>query len=588
MTSSRARVFDGLLNERQRYLPILAVNQTVTAEVMKGVGAGWPEGHMDSDKMASLAIAGHLVLGFDNVRIPFDQTVEAEALGGRVAYGGELDFPEVHVPIEGSPADLKVAEDVLSKGRIPVVLDAIAKARNGLPCNAPIVGGIVGPFSVGAQAFGLETYLKLTIRNPEGVSHSMEVITPFLVSYAKEMVKRGADIIAIEDMASSPDMLNPKFFRQRVAPHLKKLISSIEAPVILHVCGNATAIVADLVDLGAAAISLDAKTDLRKASKAARGKVKLAGNLSPVDTLLRGTPEDIKLAVNAAVEAGIDIVSPGCSLSPLTSTENVKALVQATREIEGKRASTPAYAHLENVYVNYAVREMPKSGESPVTAAEDPLAEVAAAVVRGDVAATSQLTKEALSKYDPSRIIKEALTAGIDTVGILWDRGEFFLPEVILASDAMQAGVKICEDAMGRPMERKGRILTFVAEGDIHDIGKNIVVSFLKAGGYEVVDLGKDVPSQKVVDEIVEKKPILVCGTALMTTTMSAFPRIARALQEKGIEVPLAIGGGAVTKEFAESFPMGVYGERADEATKIADLARQGKKWGEIRAALTE
>ena len=334
------RVLDGLLNQRQRYVPVLAVNETVTSDVMKTVGVTWPAGHMESEKMASLAIAAHLNLGFDNVRIPFDQTVEAEALGGKVTYGGELAFPEVHVPLAGPPGNLKADENALERGRIPIVLDAIAKARQHVPCNAPIVAGIVGPLSVGAQAFGLEAYLKWTLRDPEGVKHSLETITPFLASYAKEQIRSGADIVSIEDMVSSPDILDPRFFREKVSPYLKKLIDSIEAPVVLHICGNSTSIVADMVELGPAAISLDAKTDLVKASGAAKGKVKLAGNLSPVHTLLGGTPQDVTRAVNEAVKLGIDIVSPGCSLSPLTSTDNVRAMVQTAREIErGKTAS---------------------------------------------------------------------------------------------------------------------------------------------------------------------------------------------------------------------------------------------------------
>jgi methanol corrinoid protein len=79
---------------------------------------------------------------------------------------------------------------------------------------------------------------------------------------------------------------------------------------------------------------------------------------------------------------------------------------------------------------------------------------------------------------------------------------------------------------------------------------------------------------------------MLVCGTALMTTTMSAFPRIADALLNKGVDVPLAVGGGAVTLEFAESFSMGVYGERADKAIMIADLVREGKNWQQLRNEL--
>jgi MtaA/CmuA family methyltransferase len=591
MVSSRFRVLSALYDSDSRALPVVAVNQSATSETMKHVGTAWPMAHMKSDKMAALAVAGHLYLGFDNVRLPFDQTVEAEALGGKVAHGGELEFPEVVSSPFAEANELKVGPDVLSHGRIPVVLDAIAEVRRTLPCNAPIVAGIVGPFSVAAQTFGLERYLKWTIKDPDGIDRTLEAINPFLMQYAKEEVKRGADVISIEEMAASPDMLNPKFFRERVAKYLGQLISAIEAPVILHICGNATAILDTMVELKPAALSLDAKTDLAKAYRLAHGKVKLAGNLSPITTLLRGSPEDVKTAVERAVQAGVDMVAPGCSLSPLTPTANVKAMVDATRALESSRGSLAlSVGPVEDIFVNYSVAKQALGAPSPAPPTkldtESILGQIATAVVRGDVDAVKSLTRTALATVPPTKVIQEGLTAGIAAVGRLWDQGEYFLPEVITASDAMQEGIKLCESALGRSVEKKGKVIAFVAEGDIHDIGKNIVVSFLKAGGYDVVDLGKDVPDAKVIEAVLEHKPMLVCGTALMTTTMSAFPRIADALLNKGVDVPLAVGGGAVTLEFAESFSMGVYGERADKAIMIADLVREGKNWQQLRNEL--
>lgn len=585
--SSRYRVLTALYDHDPRTLPIMAVNQSVTAEAMKHAGVAWPSAHMESDKMSALAIEGQLYLGFDNVRLPFDQTVEAEALGSKVSYGGELEFPEVVKPPCAEARELKAGPDVMSQGRIPVILDAISMVRRTLLDGAPIVAGIVGPFSVGAQTFGIEKYLRWTIKDPAGVAYALETITPFLIQYANEQVRNGADAISIEEMAASPDILNPKFFREQVAGYLKQLISAINVPVILHICGNATAIIDAMVDLNPAALSIDAKTDMARAYEVAHGRVRLAGNISPVGELLLGGPEEVKKAVERAVRAGMDIVAPGCSLSPLTTTANIKAMVEAVRALESSRGARATLAGSSgDIFVNYSLKLAAGTMDTtapPAQPMENILDQIADCVVRGDSDTVRSLTQTALATIPPSRIIQEGLTAGITTVGRLWDEGKYFLPEVITASDAMQEGVRLCESTMGKSVEKKGKVIAFVAEGDIHDIGKNIVVSFLKAGGYEVVDLGKDVPDSKVIEAVLEHKPMLVCGTALMTTTMSAFPRIAGALFNAGVQVPLAVGGGAVTQEFAESFPMGVYGERADQAIAIASLAKEGKSWQELR-----
>ncbi|MDH7556811.1 MAG: cobalamin-dependent protein, partial [Candidatus Methanosuratincola sp.] len=127
-------------------------------------------------------------------------------------------------------------------------------------------------------------------------------------------------------------------------------------------------------------------------------------------------------------------------------------------------------------------------------------------------------------------------------------------------------------------------VVSFVAEGDPHDIGKNLVVMFLKANGFEAVDLGRDVPDKEVIEAVKKHKPVMLTGTALMTTTMTAFPRVAKALQEQGLTVPVfGCGGGAVKRDFVESYDMGVYGVKAFHAPKLAEAALAGKSWKELR-----
>jgi methanol corrinoid protein len=121
------------------------------------------------------------------------------------------------------------------------------------------------------------------------------------------------------------------------------------------------------------------------------------------------------------------------------------------------------------------------------------------------------------------------------------------------------------------------------AEGDPHDIGKNIAAVLLKSNGYNIIDMGKDVAVDDVVKTVVDVKPLAVTGTALMTTTMSAFPRVAEKLKENGMDLPFICAGGAVNREYVESFPMGIYAQKAANGPGLVGKALDGWDWKKIR-----
>jgi len=126
------------------------------------------------------------------------------------------------------------------------------------------------------------------------------------------------------------------------------------------------------------------------------------------------------------------------------------------------------------------------------------------------------------------------------------------------------------------------------AEGDPHDIGKNIAAVLFKSNGYNVVDLGRDVPTDDVVKAVFANKPELVTGTALMTTTMSAFPKIAERLSEKDIDIPFICAGGAVNRAYVESFDMGVYAVKASQGPVLAAKIIDGWDWKKLRSKWDE
>jgi methanol corrinoid protein len=148
----------------------------------------------------------------------------------------------------------------------------------------------------------------------------------------------------------------------------------------------------------------------------------------------------------------------------------------------------------------------------------------------------------------------------------------------------MNKGISLCEGKMGKSMTKKGKVVTHTAEGDIHDIGQVIVNALLNANGFEVINLGADVPVDKVVEAVKIHRPLMVTGTALMTTTMTAFPKIAHQLKISGAETPFICGGGAVSEEYVTSFDLGIWGKEASQAPGMAEDALGGENWQSMRS----
>lgn len=178
----------------------------------------------------------------------------------------------------------------------------------------------------------------------------------------------------------------------------------------------------------------------------------------------------------------------------------------------------------------------------------------------------------------PIDLINNALIKGMSIVSKLYDDGDLYLPDVIISAQAMVVGVNYCKSISTEEINSKGKIVCFVAEGDIHDIGKNIVSVLLKAKGFDVVDLGRDVPVEEVVESVLDEKPIMVSGTALMTTTMYSFKKIKEELTRFDMDIPLVCGGGAVTQDFVTKYKLGIYGEEAADVPKIAESILKGEQ----------
>ena len=191
--------------------------------------------------------------------------------------------------------------------------------------------------------------------------------------------------------------------------------------------------------------------------------------------------------------------------------------------------------------------------------------------------------QKALASKDPLDVINEGLVAGMEIVAKLYAEHVYYLPEIMMAAKTMEIGIAIAEKQVPGGRSTKGTVIMHAAEGDPHDIGKNIAAVMMRSSGYTIIDMGKDVAVVDVVAKVEEVKPLMVTGTALMTTTMTAFPRAAEILVKDGVNIPFMAAGGAVNRDFAESFDLGIYSEKAPMTPPIADKILEGYDWKRIR-----
>jgi len=190
-----------------------------------------------------------------------------------------------------------------------------------------------------------------------------------------------------------------------------------------------------------------------------------------------------------------------------------------------------------------------------------------------------ELTQQALERnISPQVIITEGLTAGMQVVGEKYATKEYFIPDMLASAEAVGAAMDIMKPVLeSANVETKGKFAIATVKGDIHDIGKNIVAILLKGAGYEVHDLGTDIPTEKIVDVVREYKPDYLGLSALLTTTMVVMGEVIEALKENGLrdKVKVLIGGAAVSDEFAREIGVDAYCVDAFAAVKVLEGYQQ-------------
>ena len=195
------------------------------------------------------------------------------------------------------------------------------------------------------------------------------------------------------------------------------------------------------------------------------------------------------------------------------------------------------------------------------------------AVLKGNRNGIVKITKEALESGEkPAELLNQVLLPAINQVGEYFDQGKYFLPQLIASAEAMKNSIEILEPLLqtGSAGEEMPVVVIATVEGDIHDIGKNLVALMLKNHGFHVIDLGKDVPQAKILETAREHHAEFIALSALMTTTMQRMREIVAAAKQEGITAKIIIGGAVITQEYADEIGADGYSKDAADAVKLA------------------
>ena len=333
--NAKERVMAVINHQKPDRMPCFGANSTVTYEQMEKVGAYWPEGHVDAETMAKQALAAYTVLGLDAVRVPFCQTFEAVALGcirkpGKVR---ELEgFPGIgHPPPYKLDDTPKFPDDFLSRGYIPQLLKAVEILKKEVGDEVPVVGGIIGPFTIVGSLLDSVPLLKATFKTPDKIPPFLEVAEKAGTMLAKALIDAGADIISCEDMTASPELIDPKTYREFELQYQRRQFEAIPVPTILHICGNVDPIVEWMGQTGANILSLEPKASAQLARRKCGSDIILMGGVDTATTLYMKDPETVKQGCEESIEDGIQIVAPGCAVAPGTPTENLLAMLEVAK-----------------------------------------------------------------------------------------------------------------------------------------------------------------------------------------------------------------------------------------------------------------
>jgi len=516
--------------------------------------------------------------------------VEAEALGARLVLFKDMapavDNVDPLIRTEADLAGLK-APDPHSSGRMPMVFELLRQVEE--LTGAPALPCYCGPFTLASHVMTFENLIVQIKRNPAFVHKVMtflvdEVLAPYMNALLREFPR--ATLADGSDAVASLPFITQDMLDEFALGYIERLQRQTIRPAV---CDNwwgdshagslerfwkqkrrATPPYLKVQDPDLFKIGVDPVIDYVKEHD-------LPFVLGVDNNVLQnGTREEIEMRVHEYLEAcgstGKGVLYL-CSLSAVTPAENVRAAIDA---IHSYRAGERPYAGVRRAGTAQAVGSTSAADIDPRIVTQDTSAQallldgIFDAVVDQEDSRAAALVEQALREdVDVHEVLNEGLIAAMDEVGDEFAAGKVFVPEMLMAARAMKAGLEVLRPILTRTgVPPKGVVMLATVQGDVHDIGKNLVGMMLEGSGYKVVDLGVNVTPGNILAKADEIRPDVVGLSALLTTSMPSMHKTVALFKEKRSGFPIVVGGAPVTQEFAHTIGADGYAENAPLAVQ--------------------
>lgn len=317
-------------------IPCFSGMGNVTEYGLKKLGYRFADIHLNATMMAESAATSYELFGYECAVVPFDLCVEAEALGCEInvyAHQEGILYPTIRKKLINTEAEmeLSIPQGLEGRGRVPLVSEAIGILKKRVGDTVPVGSYVLGPFTLAGQVMDLNELLKLSFKKPDKVGRLLDILADVTIIVAREFIKAGVDYLTVREMGATSDVLSPRVFKSLIQPYLKKVISEITVPCILHICGKTNHIVQFMVETGATAISVDQKNDVVESRKTLGNEVLIFGNLDPYNVLVQGNPQTVRNAVRKCIDDGVSALWPGCDIWPTVPPENFLAMMNEVK-----------------------------------------------------------------------------------------------------------------------------------------------------------------------------------------------------------------------------------------------------------------
>ena len=315
-------------------MPVFSGMGMVTVQAIENMGVRFAQIHTSAEYMARSAMTTAEIFDFDAVIIPYDMCTVPEALGrGASLYENAEEILYPTVPSKWETLDeIKIDSDFMTKGRMPLVDEAIRILKSSSDGKFAVGSWVLGPFTMAGQLLELDVLLKGLKKEKKKVERFLSTMTDLVIEVAKHYQDLGVDYMNIREMGSGTDIISPRMWKMLVLNNLRKVFSALRSPKILHICGSTDMIIELMNECGADAISVDQKNNMAESRKKLGDEVLLLGNFDPYETLVLMDAPEVERVIKTCIDAGIDAVWPGCDIWPEAKRENVETYVRTVRE----------------------------------------------------------------------------------------------------------------------------------------------------------------------------------------------------------------------------------------------------------------